>query len=115
MSEALSFPRCRACGLAWLPEREHCPRCLAADWQPEEASGEAKLVSWIVYHRAYHESFADRVPYLVVLVELAEGPRLISTLVEGTEPRIELPLRLRFEQRDGRSLPVFEAAEGGAA
>jgi uncharacterized OB-fold protein len=106
---ALVFPCCDTCGLAWLPARRECPRCLETAWHWQEASGEARLVSWAVYHHAFHESVADRVPYLVALVELAEGPRLISTLSGETGPRIEQPLRLRIEQRGGRAAACFEA------
>ena len=77
----LMFQRCGRCAHAWLPPREHCPNCLSPAFAWEQASGEAKVVSWVVYHRAYHPAFADRVPYNVVVAELAEGPRLISNVV----------------------------------
>lgn len=110
---SLCFPRCRACGLAWLPPRAECPRCLAANWDWDRACGNARLISWVVYHRAYHESVADRVPYLVALVELSEGPRLISTLLGVAEPRAEMALRLRIEPIDGRAAACFEPPAGG--
>ena len=52
-----------------------------AHW--ETASGNARLVSWVVYHHGYHEYYATRLPYTVAVVELAEGPRLISNIVGG--------------------------------
>ena len=39
------------------------------------------MVSWVIYHHAYHEAFKDRLPYNVALVELDEGPRLITNIV----------------------------------
>lgn len=95
--ERLTFQRCAGCGNAWLPPRDHCPACLADTWRWEEASGRARVVSWVVYHRAYHPAFADRVPYNVVLVELAEGPRMISNIegIGGAEGlSIDLPLEV---------------------
>lgn len=77
----LTFQRCERCANAWLPPRDHCPRCLADAWRWEDASGRARVVSWVVYHRAYHPAFEDRTPYNVVVVELEEGPRMISTVV----------------------------------
>jgi uncharacterized protein len=77
----LTFQRCDRCANAWLPPRDHCPRCLSATWRWEDASGEAKVVSWVLYHRSFHPAFADRVPYNVVVAELAEGPRLISNVI----------------------------------
>jgi uncharacterized OB-fold protein len=95
----LTFQRCGSCGNAWLPPRDHCPRCLAAEWSWEDSSGRARVISWVVYHRAYHPAFADRVPYNVVVAELDEGPRLISNVVgiEGAEGlSIDAPLEAEF-------------------
>jgi uncharacterized OB-fold protein len=98
-SGSLSFQRCRACGNAWLPPREECPRCLEPDSDWEQASGSGKLVSWCVYHRTPLPEFTDRVPYTVYIVELTEGPRLISGPATGDpgEPGIEKPLELVIE------------------
>lgn len=103
----LTFQRCSRCRNAWLPPRDHCPRCLSAEWSWEDASGRAKVVSWVVYHRSYHPAFADRIPYNVVVVELEEGPRMISNVVgiEGAEGlAIDAPLEVCFE-REG-DVPV---------
>lgn len=103
----LTFQRCERCDNAWLPPREHCPRCLSQQWHWQQASGDAKVVSWVVYHRAYHPAFAERVPYNVVVAELVEGPRLISNVVgiDGAEGLgIDVALRLVAE-REG-DVPV---------
>ena len=107
----LTFPRCRACGHAWLPPRDQCPRCLSAEWAWEEACGRARVVSWVVYHRAYHPAFADRVPYNVVVAELEEGPRLISNVlgIEGGEG-LELDLALVLSAGDEGGVPVARFA-----
>ncbi len=105
----LSFQRCSACGNAWLPPRSECPRCLSARWQWETASGKAKLVSWVVYHHGYHPYFESRLPYNVAVVELAEGPRLMSNVVEADRAlRIEMPLRLVIQRESGIALPRFK-------
>jgi uncharacterized protein len=102
----LAFQRCRACSNAWLPERSECPRCLVADWAWETASGRGRLISWVVYHRAYHESVADRVPYNVSLIELEEGPRVIANVPGDSRLHADMPVRLISGQ------PVsFEPAE----
>jgi uncharacterized OB-fold protein len=80
----LMFQRCR-CGHAWLPARHECPSCLRAGAGWERASGRGTLLSWVVYHTAYNPAFADRLPYHVALVQLAEGPRLITRIVDGHE------------------------------
>jgi len=91
---SLTFARCASCGLAWLPPRAECPRCLGPDWSWEEAGGRAKLISWVVYHRAYREDLTAAIPYTVALVELAEGPRMIGALHNVPQPRADQPLQL---------------------
>jgi uncharacterized OB-fold protein len=106
----LSFQRCPA-GHAWLPAREHCPTCLADASDRVDAGGEAKLVSWVVYHRSFDPSTDVRLPYNVAIVELAEGPRLLTNII-GLGPEDELPaeapLRLRIEREGNEPLPRFE-------
>lgn len=106
----LSFQRCNACGHAWLPARSECPHCLADDWRWMPAAGGAKLISWVVYHMAYHPAFANRLPYTVAVVELDEGPRLISNLVKPGDPevlKIDQRLRLVIENESGTAVPRF--------
>jgi uncharacterized protein len=107
----LMFQRCAVCGHAWLPPRTECPRCLAAQPRWETASGAAKLVSWVVYHHGYHEHFANRLPYNVAVVELAEGPRLISNVNASQERlRIDMSLKLAIEREAGVALARFAPA-----
>ncbi len=109
---ALTFQRCKACGHAWLPAREQCPQCLGDDWQRDTAAGTATLVSWVVYRMAYHPAFESRLPYTVAVVQLDEGPRMISNLV-GADPaalQIDQRLRLVIEDESGTAVPRFALA-----
>jgi uncharacterized OB-fold protein len=104
------FQRCIACGNAWLPPRHECPRCLHAAWGWETASGSARLVSWVVYHTAFHPAFKERLPYTVAIVELDEGPRLISNIVAIDDPEslvIDQPLELVFEREGDVAIPCY--------
>ncbi len=92
----LTFQRCNSCGHAWLPPRGDCPGCLSADCVWESAAGGAKLISWVVYHVAFHPAFANRLPYNVAVVELDEGPRLISNVV-GVEDAETLKIDQRLQ------------------
>jgi uncharacterized protein len=107
----LAFQRCDECQNAWLPPRDACPRCLSPQYRWEDASGDATVVSWVVYHRAYHPAFEDRVPYNVVVAELAEGPRLISNVVgiEAAEG-LAIGLPLRFTAEAEGDVPVARFA-----
>ena len=113
----LTFQRCSACGHAWLPARSECPHCLSEQWAREPASGVASLVSWVVYHHAYHPAFAARLPYTVAVVQLAEGPRLMSNVV-GTDAstlHIDQALRLVIEDEHGTAVPRFTSMLTGNA
>ncbi|RYF59896.1 MAG: DNA-binding protein [Comamonadaceae bacterium] len=107
----LTYQRCSLCSHTWLPAREQCPRCLAEEPAWTEASGGGKLISWVVYRRAVHESFNDKVPYTVAVVELDEGPRLISSLLPNGVPSIDAPLRFRPATVDGIGVTSFELAD----
>ena len=110
---ALTFQRCRSCGHAWLPPRSDCPGCLSADLAWQTAAGGARLISWVVYHVAFHPAFANRLPYNVAVVELDEGPRLISNVVgvEDAETlKIDQRLQLVIEDEGGTAVARFSTA-----
>ena len=110
----LRFQRCAGCGNAWLPARSECPRCWSDKWAWEAAGGRGKLISWVVYHRAYHPAFKDRLPYNVAVVELAEGPRLITNITgvrAGEGLRADMPVELRVERDNDVPLARFAVSE----
>ncbi len=109
----LCFQAC-SCGHKWLPPRSECPQCLGTEWQWTRASGRATLYSWTVFHVAYHEAFANRIPYNVVLVELAEGPRMIANVVGfegGRDLRVGMNLTLVIQKEDETMVARFQQAE----
>ena len=112
-SGTLVFQRCSECANAWLPARAECPRCLGPEWTWETASGGGRLVSWVVYHRSYHPAFAGRLPYNVAIVELDEGPRLISNIVgapQGEGLEADMRVQLHIEWDGGVPLARFAIA-----
>jgi len=92
----LTFQHCRQCGNNWLQARAECPKCLEAEWAWQDASGKAKLISWVVFHRAFHPAFANRLPYNVAIVELAEGPRMITNIVVDDAEALKIDQPLQF-------------------
>jgi uncharacterized OB-fold protein len=95
----LRFQRCTACGTWRHMPRESCPACGAFDWTWERSSGKGRVYSWTVIHRALHPGFAADVPYAAVIVELAEGVRMVSQVV-GLPPeklRLDLPVEVVFD------------------
>ena len=106
----LEIPHCNACGNYWFPPSRSCPHCLASDFAWTQVSGNGKVFSFVVFHRVYHPAWEGDVPYVVALIELDEGPRLLSNVI-GIEPdrvRCEMPVKVVFDDiAPGVSLPKF--------
>ena len=96
----LLLQHCRDCGNVQFYQRALCGRCLAASLDSRPASGRGSIYSFSTVHRPPSPEFKEDVPYTVVLVELAEGPRMISTLVD-TPPatvRIGQPVDIVYDR-----------------
>ena len=106
--------RCRNCGRIWHPPLPACPHCHGTDIGWHEVSGAGTVYTYTVVRHATHAALADRVPYVIAIVELAEGPRLV-TGIEGCAPedvRVGMTVRACFrEVADGVALPYFEPAD----
>ena len=106
----LLLQQCGTCGQFWFPPSGRCRHCLSAKfaWQP--VSGEGRIYSFVTYHRLYHPAFEDDLPYVVAIVELREGPRLLTNIV-GTrwqDVRCDLPVRVTFsDDQRGFVIPKF--------
>jgi uncharacterized OB-fold protein len=105
--------RCLRCGRAHLYPRPFCPRCGSDDVSWEEASGEAVLYTWSVVHRNDLPPFNEKVPYVAAIVDLVEGPRMVTNVVDCDPEELDVGMRLRVDFRDlgeGYSIPVFRPA-----
>ena len=104
---ALEVSACGDCGHRFLPPGPCCPRCWCTRLAPQEVCGRGRVFSFVVYRRTYHPAIPA--PYVVALVELEEGPRLISNIV-GCAPEevaVGMPLEVRFEEAGEFMLPRF--------
>ncbi len=95
----LRFQRCEDCGTWRHPPRVLCGRCASERWQWALSSGRGRLFTWTVTHQPLVPAFAEAVPYVVAVVELEEGVRLVSGLrgIEAAELELDLPLEVGFE------------------
>ena len=109
----LVIQRCRDCGKPYFYPRPVCPSCGSGRVEWFTASGQATLYSYVINHRPA-AGFEDDVPYAIAVVELAEGPRMMTSIrgVPATPEALvlDMPLRVAFEQRGDISLPVFAPA-----
>lgn len=107
----LVMPRCADCGKYHFYPHPLCPHCSSAKLEWTTVSGRGTLYSYTVVHRAPSPAFAAEVPYVVAVVELAEGPRLMSNLA-GCAPEaasIGMPLQVAFRKlSESVTLPVFK-------
>lgn len=108
----LMLQRCRDCGAVWFLPRHLCASCWSDKVEAVEASGHGKVHSFTVIHRAPSAAFAAQVPYVVALIDLAEGPRMLANIVGNgaREVAIGESVRVTFEQRGDGALPQFERA-----
>ncbi|MFF3512527.1 Zn-ribbon domain-containing OB-fold protein [Streptomyces sp. NPDC002573] len=101
----LLIRRCSACARAHHYPREFCPYCWSEDVTWERASGRAALHTWSVVHRNDLPPFAERTPYVAAVVDLAEGPRMMTEVVECAQDRLRVGMALEAAFREG--VPVF--------
>ena len=111
--EKLVIQCCGSCGAWQYYPRPFCKQCWSEDVSWQEASGEAVLYTYSIVRRNDLPPFGDRVPYVAAIVDLVEGPRMISEVVdcELDDVRIGMALRVTFRTlTDELELPVFRPA-----
>ena len=106
---------CKSCDSSYFYPRDICPNCFSRDTDWIQSSGRGVLHTFSIVHRGPTPPFRDRVPYVAAIVELEEGPKMPTNLVE-VEPdpavvKIGMPLEVVFEDLDDQiSLPKFRPA-----
>jgi uncharacterized OB-fold protein len=84
-SHKLVLPKCASCGKVRFPPANHCPACGSAEAEWTELSGEGRVFSFVTYRRLYNKGWEGELPYVVAVIELKEGPRILSA-VTGIDP-----------------------------
>ena len=107
----LKMQRCLDCGKIWFPPAPACPGCLSKDYEWAKLTGKGKVWSWVLFHHLYSPSFADDIPYNVIVVELEEGPLMTSNIVECNNEDIhcDMPVEVVFfDVTEDVTLPKFK-------
>ena len=99
----LSLPKCKACGQLHYFPRPFCPHCFSWDLEWVRCSGKGKLYSYVINHRPA-PGFEEEAPYVIAVVELDEGPRMLSNLID-IEPapeavQVDMPVEILFQDVD---------------
>ena len=110
----LMVPRCVAGGHPRWPPGPMCPVCQSQDTEWIEAVGEGRVYSWTVVTHPVDVVLADQVPYIVALVDLPEGVRVIADLIDCDPDAVAagMPVRLAFEDQEGLNIPNFRPLRG---
>jgi len=109
----LLLQKCEECGHYRYPQGETCPSCLSDRLEWVKVSGQGSVYTWTVFHQAYHPAYKDDIPYAVVVVELEEGPRMITNLVNCRieDIKMGMPVEVVFDDvTEEVSLPKFRPA-----
>src|SRR5260370_39939341 len=105
---------CTQCQQYQFYPRLYCMHCNANALSWVEASGNGAIYSYTIIHQNKSPEFINDVPYNVAIVQLKEGPRLMSNIVDivPEELRVELPVSVAFDQvTESISLPRFRPFE----
>jgi uncharacterized OB-fold protein len=109
----LLIRRCRACGAYHFYPRDFCPSCFSFDVDWVKASGRGVIYSFTICHRPA-QAFEDDVPYNIVLVELEEGIRMMSAVVECRGDDLKIGMRVEVVYDDVTAevtLPKFKLVD----
>lgn len=109
----LTAQKCKDCGKYFTyPPQGSCPHCLSTNYEWTQLSGKGTIFSFVNYHRAWHPSYEGKTPYNVSLIDLDEGPRLISNVIDCPvdQVRVGMPVAVVYEDNEEFTLPKFRPA-----
>ncbi len=110
----LLLQKCDDCANVYFPPRPFCPSCASRSVSVLQASGKARLFSYVINYRQ-HPSFDGA--YAIAVVELEEGPRMMTNIVDCPQTpealELDMPVEVTFEKvSDDISVPLFKPLEG---
>lgn len=108
----LIIQRCEACDKAVFYPRNICPHCWSDRLVWKDASGRGRLKSFSIVHKPGHPGWLPIAPYAVGLVELEEGPTMLSFILRAPQEELVVgtPMDITPTRISGRTLPAFRQA-----
>ena len=113
--QKLMLPKCGACGhVFWYP-RVLCPQCHGRNITWVQSSGKGTLHAFEIAYQSFNKALKIPPPYILAMVELAEGPRMMSNLINvAADPSVvtcDMPVEVVFSKlTDEITLPLFQPA-----
>lgn len=111
----LLLQQCSVCSHIYFPPRPFCPECASRDVGIVEASGRGVLYSYVINHRL--PKWIDA-PYSIAVVQLDEGPRMMTNIVDVEQKPealvLDMPVEVVFDAvTEDITLPKFRPVSGG--
>jgi uncharacterized protein len=102
--------KCGDCNKWVFYPRSLCPHCWGVHLEWKQATGNGRLKTWSIVHKPGHPSWTQVTPYVLGIVELEEGPSMLSHLRVNSQYPLEvgLPLRVCYQKCNDVWLPFFE-------
>jgi uncharacterized OB-fold protein len=107
----LVLQKCSSCGTVRFYPRALCPSCMSSKTDYLRASGRGRVYTFTVTHQNQAPGFRDELPYVMAYVELDEGPRILTNIINTPpgEVKIDLPVEVVFEDIDENlAIPKFQ-------
>jgi len=107
----LVLQKCASCGTVRFYPRALCPSCMSSKTDYVRASGRGRVYTFTVTHQNQAPGFRDELPYVMAYVELDEGPRILTNIINTPpgEVKIDLPVEVVFEDIDENlAIPKFQ-------
>ncbi|MCH7698540.1 MAG: OB-fold domain-containing protein [Chloroflexi bacterium] len=108
----LKYQVCDDCGgLVWHPRR-HCTHCTSLNLSWKTSKGEGTVYTYSIVRQNYHPAFRERIPYVVAWIDLDEGFRMLSNVVDVDVEEVSVGqrVRVRWLDQEGLALPAFTPA-----
>jgi uncharacterized OB-fold protein len=95
----LVLPRCKTCDYLFFYPRSECPRCLSNQLEWMRVSGRGRLHTYTIVNQPANAAFRDDTPYVYAVVQLDEGPRMVSNVVQCAIDvlSVDMPLEAVFD------------------
>lgn len=104
---------CNKCGALFRFTHPRCLECWAGNLDWRVAKGTGIVATYTVLHVAPMQAFEDKLPYVLALIDLDEGVRMMANIVDCAPEDVEIgmPVSVMFEDRDGIALPQYRPVD----
>jgi hypothetical protein len=106
----IRLQRCTECRTAYFPPRPFCPKCASRNVEVFKATGRGFLYSYVINHRPRPDLGTE--PHSIAVVQLDEGPRMMTNIVGCPQTpealKLDMPVEATFETFGDIALPFFQ-------